>query len=461
MQFQESISTGRNDALSLAEAKAWFENIPSSSLRTTSDNKQHLKIRTPLWNRAIQTADSNYSIVELPVQFDKSPGIVITTSQAANLSKPNDVVRLLILKGKRDGTMHSALMHIVSDNGIGDSTNTYGKRNTHFSGFIFYTNLDGSFNGWKYKDGKITLQSTSKAGSNKISRRVNMGDALSVMAPPSPEPVDCSTYTIIYEERYCVGDVCTPWVEYDRETYTYCTGGGGGGGGGGIQYIEYDEPYPEPPDPQPDPCATTQASTATDFSKNNNYLSAKTAIQNAANDGKEHVISFGKTTAGTIITSELSNGDDHSGEVLPVANQFADLHNHPNNKPFDSGDLYGFIDHAVKNSSYIRYVVTINGTVYALVITDLQAAENFNVRYPRVSNGNFEPDFPEFIENEINKMTQIERATDEMALAFILSKYNAGIALLRQDTFGDFKRLNTKENIDQNGNQTYQSNNCQ
>ena len=75
-----------------------------------------------------------------------------------------------------------------------------------------------------------------------------MGDALSVMAPPAPEPVDCSSYTIIYEERYCVGDVCTPQVEYDRDTYTYCTGGGGGGtggGGGGIQYTQHDEPEPE------------------------------------------------------------------------------------------------------------------------------------------------------------------------------------------------------------------------
>ncbi|MEO6837662.1 MAG: hypothetical protein ABI261_02930 [Ginsengibacter sp.] len=211
MQFQEDASMGRNDALSVKEAKAWFDNIPSVSLRTTSDNKQHLQIRTPFWNRAIQSADSIYSIVELPVQFDKSPGIVITTPQTANLSKPNDVVKLLILKDKRDGTMRSALMHIVSDNGMADSTNTYPKRNTHFSGFIFYTNLDGSFiNGWKYADGKITLQSTSKPGSNKISKRVNMGDALSVMAPPAPEPVDCSSYTIIYEERYCVGDVCTP-----------------------------------------------------------------------------------------------------------------------------------------------------------------------------------------------------------------------------------------------------------
>jgi hypothetical protein len=48
-----------------------------------------------------------------------------------------------------------------------------------------------------------------------------------------------------------------------------------------------------------------------------------------------------------------------------------------------------------------------------------------------------------------------------MALAFILGKYNSGVALLKQDTNGNFKALNTKEDTDANGNKTYTANNCQ
>lgn len=58
-------------------------------------------------------------------------------------------------------------------------------------------------------------------------------------------------------------------------------------------------------------------------------------------------------------------------------------------------------------------------------------------------------------------MTQIGGATPEIALAYILSKYNSGIALLKQDSLGNFKRLNTKETTGKDGSITYQPNNCQ
>ena len=153
------------------------------------------------------------------------------------------------------GTIQSALMHVVSDDGISDSTNTYSKRNEHFTGFIFFTNLDGSFiNGWKYENGKITMGSNRKTKQSKISKRINMNDALSLTAPIDPGPVDCTTYTVVYEERYCIGDSgdnCTPWMVVGEDDYTYCTGGGGGGGtsggggSGGIEYTTYNEPSQE------------------------------------------------------------------------------------------------------------------------------------------------------------------------------------------------------------------------
>jgi hypothetical protein len=53
-------------------------------------------------------------------------------------------------------------------------------------------------------------------------------------------------------------------------------------------------------------------------------------------------------------------------------------------------------------------------------------------------------------------------ATNEMAMAFVMEKYNMGIALLKQDNNGIFKRLNTVENTNNNGIPvSYTSNNCQ
>lgn len=160
----------------------------------------------------------------------------------------------------------------------------------------------------------------------------------------------------------------------------------------------------------------------------------------------------------------MVNGGDHSAPGTgTVANKFASLHNHPGNISQSSGDIYGFIDVVTNNSLFeTNYVVTPDGTVYALIVTDLGAAKKFNTDYPRVPGVNgYEPTFPQNIVDEINEMKGWGGATDEMAIAFILEKYKAGVALLIQSANSDFKRLGTKENVDANGNKTYASNNCQ
>jgi hypothetical protein len=59
-------------------------------------------------------------------------------------------------------------------------------------------------------------------------------------------------------------------------------------------------------------------------------------------------------------------------------------------------------------------------------------------------------------------MRQIYGATDEMAMAFVMEKYKMGVALLKQDSNGDFKRLNTIEHPPTDGTgKFYTSNNCQ
>ena len=50
---------------------------------------------------------------------------------------------------------------------------------------------------------------------------------------------------------------------------------------------------------------------------------------------------------------------------------------------------------------------------------------------------------------------------DEMAMALVLDKYNTGVALIKQDGNGNFKRLGTIETTSSNGDKTFTSNNCQ
>ena len=47
-----------------------------------------------------------------------------------------------------------------------------------------------------------------------------------------------------------------------------------------------------------------------------------------------------------------------------------------------------------------------------------------------------------------------------MALAFLLDKYNCGVALLKQDVDGKFKRTQTTETVNSNGIKIYNQANC-
>lgn len=193
--------------------------------------------------------------------------------------------------------------------------------------------------------------------------------------------------------------------------------------------------------------AKAGAAAATLFAKNSVYQNALIHIKTAfASDNNEHCISFGKDAAGNIISSALSGGGAISGTVPAITNGFADLHNHPNNIPPDAGDFYGLINLHKNNSGYkTRFVVTPNGTVYTLLVTDITAALAFTVKYPNQppAFAGGPPGFAVAIVDECREMKYRYNCTDEMVLAFILEKYNTGVSLLKQDSGGEFKKMIT------------------
>ena len=200
---------------------------------------------------------------------------------------------------------------------------------------------------------------------------------------------------------------------------------------------------------KPDPCeeAKTGAIHATLFAKDSLYKVALTNIKNAfRSDMKEHCVAFGKDTTDNIIASGISNGSTKGGKVPAITNAFADLHNHPNNVPPDAGDLYGLIDINKNNHDYkTRFVVTPDGTLYALLVTDTAAAFAFTKKHPRqppAFNGG-PPGFPVAIVDESREMKYQYHCTDEMVMAFILEKYHAGVSLLKQDSKGIFNKITT------------------
>lgn len=132
----------------------------------------------------------------------------------------------------------------------------------------------------------------------------------------------------------------------------------------------------------------------------------------------------------------------------------ADIHNHPTNSP-PLGDIYSMMFfHTQHHSFNTRYLLLPNGTVYGLVITNAGAFDTFLQNFPPHQTPGNSPDFSG------QAYTDWDNAyfygNPELAIAHVLDKHNAGIALTKMDSNGNFKKINAKDN----GNNSYSQSNC-
>lgn len=213
---------------------------------------------------------------------------------------------------------------------------------------------------------------------------------------------------------------------------------------------------------QTDPCSTGVI--LSNISQNAVYLSALNNVK-SADSTKEHSITLGKDANGNITQAPMNNGGPVKVETnTSWAGAFGAIHNHPNNTPISGGDIYAAVTLNSGNSNFTTTFVYTDGEMYAAVVTDLAAAKAFVAAYPADIRTGYNPEFPDFILDQIdyiqayNTGSTITGRTD--ALAFILNKYNAGITLLNQDSSGRFNPIQIKETTNTNGSKTYTSTPC-
>jgi hypothetical protein len=214
-----------------------------------------------------------------------------------------------------------------------------------------------------------------------------------------------------------------------------------------LPAVQTGEAQPFHTDPDPCEAVRPRAEAATLFSKTPEFSTAFAAIREKtlSNGTLEYNVGFGRDAAGSILTSPLSTGNRSNSNIPPVPGPFADLHNHPRNTPPSSGDLYGLIRVNKKTPGYLsRYVATKNGSLYAFVVTDTAAARAFIEKFPPQQVPGYSPLFPDALLNEYRDVHQKYGAAEELAMAFILQKYAAGVALLKQDREGKFQLVRTR-----------------
>ncbi|MCT3662415.1 hypothetical protein HZR00_07805 [Elizabethkingia anophelis] len=237
----------------------------------------------------------------------------------------------------------------------------------------------------------------------------------------------------------------------------------GGSYGYGCEY--YNSCYPTPPvppnPPQEDPCskAKAPAEKATNDYKDPAVQAAKKAVQDGYNsdpaDKKSEYTTMINEEAGKLNKGTTYGGYNSSNvQGGVISTTVADIHNHNDEFPPSPGDVYGVMQAFNYFQKFrTRYVYTQGGEEYAIVVTDPAALQNFYQTFPpNVTQGetriytNFSgqayEDWLSIVQQYGNNMNG-----QEIALAQVLNKYNAGVAITKKDkTTGDFKKLNVAEN---------------
>ncbi|WP_345203810.1 hypothetical protein [Chryseobacterium ginsengisoli] len=262
------------------------------------------------------------------------------------------------------------------------------------------------------------------------------------------------------------------------------TSGGGDGGGG--------TPGPQPPK---DPC--TQSGTAfyrisqqcsenddtgividetpcqkiiTENTKAKNLLDqAVIAAQNTimkigiSTSTIEKGFIFGKDASGNYKTSNIILGDSSGAQVdlPPTHTDFTaegGIHDHTI-KTYEvpsTGDIYWFMQNNYQNPNFDYYLINgAEGTTYACVVTNQSDFDNFPLTHPPSQYFSSEDnawnptkdigkDF-DLSEKYFKDIGKSDEEAKELAMAFVIGKYNTGMGLSKKDSNGNFQPIFVKE----------------
>ena len=413
-----------NLPVDVTNAKKWFD--------TNKPNLQALQYTKAIdWNNAIVTENTKGKTIEIPLILTNN-----TTTNIEDDKSYKNYMRLLFIENKEGTYKVFDIVFTTKDTNFDNNNKEFNfyKVDPEYSGFLTLQNSNNKilFSG-KFENGK--LRAIPRKAKNQNTARWVCSYTVTV-----GNYTNCSNWYWVwdpYDPEWLL--VQRGWTNMDDYNNTY----GGGGSSTDSSVI--------------DPCQASYMTTAT--SEESNYLSAKNSIINASSDGLEHSITLGINNA----TNQALQSPMNIGGVYRVATNtslegaFAALHNHPHNTPISAGDIYLAVILNEKSSTFTTSFVYTNGDTYAIVVNNLVAAQNFVHEYPADQLSGQNPEFPDFIFDQIDILKKtmgqsIDARTK--AISFVLDKYKSGITLLKQDSNGKFIPYIIEESI-KDGNKIY------
>jgi hypothetical protein len=304
----------------------------------------------------------------------------------------------------------------------------------------------------------VTVFDTGSQSVNLLKFKNGLKTKPNISSRMGEDEITCTYLGYLHEDGtfepiallYCIGDS-------DSEG----TGGGGGygsgpmGGGGTTTIVS-----------KPSEELKNKSIAAKNLLDNSIVKSQKQLLTaTVSTDANEKGFSFGKDSNGNYKTTDIRIGANGSSVGILATSPGITLmgggHTHTKevyNAP-SPGDIYAFNTANGANSSFeYYYTFAADGTAYMFTIRDLAKFNTFVTTYSMAAN--FDPvtqnwkegsgimsDFETVKTTFLNQGKSEDEAFDN-ATAFVISKYDMGIAMSKQDANGDFKPLFVKETKD-------------
>ncbi|MFT4202457.1 MAG: hypothetical protein QM610_00970 [Chitinophagaceae bacterium] len=486
-------------SLDIKAAKEYYKLLKAETgteARSVNPGKHdHPNNKYLMFGKAVEGRSDAFSVVEVPLYYNRKVTTVIARLDTGMLTKEQEVritnaslTRVIFYRDEHTGKVSQYIANYIPDlaylDKVGNdiSHNSIFHIDTAFSGYIKYSTWDGkSLKLFKIRHGKGVkrYKYSTAISAEEVARRAARFKQQQATASTTSSTVARNTYQVcdnelvstvvindcelVDPESYDV--VCTSYTVdvYEQVCYEYDDGNddanddyGDDEGDDGF-YYPCDDPtnfnLPEcggdtqetPPQPD-DGCATAQAQYVTNIANTPGYSSGLALLNNAmVGNNDEHSVAFNKDANGNIMApTTVSTGGETSTSTPINNNTVATLHNHNDGRPPSVGDIYGLIEGNKDHPNFVAKYVKVGNTMYALVMTDAAAAASFVANYPEyVPSGGGSPGFPDDLNNKWSDMFFGNGAptNEETATAYILDKYNIGVALVKQNANGSFSKL--------------------
>jgi hypothetical protein len=475
------------------DAKEWYySNFKKSEHFKVSSKKNGDKL--PDWKRGAYRKIGDFEIIEFPLMKNKKTFPLAKNNSLSDADKRRilnaSLARVVFIKNGNNKIELRELYYIpeykyLQSKGFDISGVDLSKERNDFTGTLIIKTWDSQVLSKRIlSNGKIiktyNFKKSSIANKSSLASKIN----------------DCVMVTDQYWVAQCdieqQGDVwvytgtCGDWIlEWESAPYEVCEAGPGNGcedssdpncqcdmyglgcddGGGGL-------PTDPPVDPPKTPCenVVTENEKAKTILNGSIVKAQKEAMTlTITTDTNEKYFSFGKDVNGQYRTSGIIIGANGSSVTHQTTNPDFTVegggHTHTTevyNVP-SPGDIYGLSDANKSNSSYdYDYVFAPDGSAYVLTISNQNDFDNFSTTYPKSDyldlvtqdwevGSSVSTDYRDAI-LQFQTSVKSDDESYELGMAFVIAKYNMGIALSKMDGSGNFIPLYVKTTLDPNDN---------